>query len=77
MLIQFLEDCGDWKQTDAELKAYEPSVTWTLPELAALCRACGVTSVPAPFSRRILACGIGFMRSAQASRHHVEGRSRP
>jgi cyclopropane fatty-acyl-phospholipid synthase-like methyltransferase len=42
MVIQFLEDCGDWKQIDAELKAYEPSVTWTLPELAALCRACGL-----------------------------------
>jgi len=43
MLIQFIEDCGEWKQTDAELRAYEPSVTWTLPEIAALCRACGLT----------------------------------
>lgn len=38
MVIQFLEDIADERQTDADLRVYEPSVSWTLPEIAVLCR---------------------------------------
>jgi SAM-dependent methyltransferase len=42
MVIQFLEDLGAHRQTEAELKAYEPSVSWTIPEIVELCRHAGL-----------------------------------
>jgi cyclopropane fatty-acyl-phospholipid synthase-like methyltransferase len=43
MLIQFVEHFGETIEKDAELRTYEPDVTWTLPELLTLCRSCGLT----------------------------------
>ena len=42
MVIQFLEETGPYRQTEAELRAYEPSVTWTIPEIVDLCRQAGL-----------------------------------
>jgi SAM-dependent methyltransferase len=42
MVVQFLEDLGPYHQTEAEMKAYEPSVSWTIPEIVVLCREAGL-----------------------------------
>ena len=42
MVIQFLEETAPYRQSEAELRAYEPSVSWTIPEIVELCRGAGL-----------------------------------
>ena len=42
MVVQFLEEIGTEHQSEAELRLYEPSVSWSVPEIARLCRESGL-----------------------------------
>jgi cyclopropane fatty-acyl-phospholipid synthase-like methyltransferase len=42
MVIQFLEELGTDPDADAELRVYEPSVSWTLPRLLELAQFAGL-----------------------------------
>lgn len=42
IVVQFLEEIGVERHIEAELKVYEPSVSWTIPEIVALCRDSGL-----------------------------------
>jgi cyclopropane fatty-acyl-phospholipid synthase-like methyltransferase len=41
-LVQFVEDHNSERQYDADLKVYEPSVSWTSKEISSLCQSCGL-----------------------------------
>lgn len=41
-VVQFLEHLDSWGEKDAQLNDYEPSVSWTTAELAALCERSGL-----------------------------------
>ncbi len=43
MVVQFLERLGD-KGNDADLRVYEPSVTWRKKQIGELAKECGLTS---------------------------------
>ena len=44
-VIQFLEHLDEYGQQDAELRVYEPSVTWSVPQLVQLSRAASLSLV--------------------------------
>jgi len=45
IVIQFLEDLIDFQPADAELRAYEPSVSWNMRQLVELARETGLQVV--------------------------------
>jgi cyclopropane fatty-acyl-phospholipid synthase-like methyltransferase len=63
MLVQFLEEI-DGPIKDAELRLYEPSVSWSIPEIAKLCQSCSLNFA----SRSIMATDIALWHWLHARR---------
>jgi cyclopropane fatty-acyl-phospholipid synthase-like methyltransferase len=68
MLLQFMER-PQGEPADADLRAYEPAVSWTLPQIAALARDAGLHLIEA---RSSLVMPDAFWHFALVGRHKRE-----